>query len=131
MFTVSVVGVAVVILDSVFESVFGGNIVVFSGFVVSGGGFVSGSGLVCWGGSGFVSRGGSGFVSRGWGGLISGCGSRFVGRSRCGSISRCGFVDHRGVGVCSWVGVGVGVSRDVIGHSHSGEKGEGKDLEGV
>ena len=38
---------------------------------------------------------------------------------------------NRGVWVCSWVWVGVGVSWGVIGHSHSGEKGEGKDLQGV
>ena len=67
----------------------------------------------------------------GGGGFVGGGGSGFVGRSWCWSVSRSGFMHNRGVWVCSWVWVGVGVSWDVIGHSHSGEKGEGKDLQGV
>ena len=139
LFTVSEVRVAVIVLHGVFESVFGGNIVVFSGFVVSGSGLVSrsrlvsrsgfvsgcrsgfvgrsGSGLIGRSGSRLVSRSGSGFVS-GLGSLVGGSGSGFVSGSGCGLVSRSGsgFVGR------SW---GRGISGNWFMNDGSGFVGNG------
>jgi hypothetical protein len=145
------VGVAVLIIDGVLESILGRLVFVLrlmvsssgSGLMISGSGFVCGSGLV--GGSGLmIGRcglvGGSGRVSGS--GLVSG--SRLVSRSGLVSwsglmIGGSGLINRSGSGLINWSGSGLvsGLRSGFVGRSgsvfresrcHGGEKGEGKDL---
>ena len=72
---VTEVGGAVIILDCIFKSIFGRYVMVFSGFMISGFGFMV---SWCWGR----------FVGWSWGGLVSRGRSWFVGWGRGWFVGR-------------------------------------------